>query len=126
MFKYANNHSGVDDHLDRVYDQLRQDVFHRRSVLFTQQFLRDIRIFRVSPLGVVLEPKLDIVHDLTFAPRASVRTTVNHDTHFVQAPPCEIGNVLSKVLRQVVYLRQKYGPAFRIVLTKIDTKEAFR
>ena len=85
----------------------------------------DIVGLRVSPLAVILEPKLRTVHDLSFA-SADGRTSVNSDTDFSSAPPSELGHVLREVLLRVLFLRQTHGRSARIVLCRVDVKEAFR
>lgn len=47
------------------------------------------------------------------------------DTDFLKAPPRKVGDDMCKVLRRIVYLRQRFGPSGRIVLGKADVKEAF-
>ena len=85
----------------------------------------EIRGLRVAPLAVVLEPKFRIVHYLKFA-RAGEGTSVNDDTMFSSAPTCELGSVLRDVLMRVLLLRQSHGADARIVLCRIDVKDAFR
>ena len=80
---------------------------------------------RVSPLAVIPEPKLRIVHDLSFA-SAGGRTSVNSDTDFSSAPPCELGHVLREAFLRVLFLRQTHGCSARLVLCRVDVKEAFR
>ena len=80
---------------------------------------------RVSPLAVIPEPKLRIVHDLSFA-SAGGRTSVNSDTDFSSAPPCELGHVLREALLRVLFLRQTHGRSVPIVLCRVDVKEGFR
>ena len=80
---------------------------------------------RVSPLAVIPEPKLRIVHDLPFA-SAGGRTSVNSDTDFSSAPPCELGHVLREVLLRVLFLRRTHARSARIVLCRVDVKEDFR
>ena len=87
----------------------------------------DIVGLRVSPLAVILETKLRIVHDLSFA-SAGGRTSINSDTDFVfsSAPPCELGHVLREVLLCVWFLRQTHDRSARIVFCRVDVKKAFR
>ena len=80
---------------------------------------------RISPLGVVLELKLRNIHDLTFA-REGGRTGVNGDTDFDAAPTCELGHVLRDVMLRVLFLRQAHGSRARILLCRVDVKDAFR
>ena len=62
---------------------------------------------------------------MTFSvsPRAN---SVNTDTDFEQDPPVELGGVLRDVTWRILYLRRRFGPGARIVLSKIDVSEAFR
>ena len=57
------------------------DVVNGRALVFDLLSAVDIVGLRVSPLAVILEPKLRIVHDLWFA-SAGCRTSVNGDTEF--------------------------------------------
>ena len=82
-------------------------------------------LLRVSPLAVVLKPKFRIIYDLTFT-RAGGHSCVNDDTDFSSAPSCELGHVLRDVLLRVLLLRQKHGLTARIVLCRVDVKDAFR
>ena len=67
-----------------------------RALVFDVLSAVDIVGLRVSPLAVIPEPKIRIVHDLSFA-SASGRTSVNSDTDFSSAPPCDLGHVLREV-----------------------------
>ena len=69
--------------------------------------------------------KTRVINDLTFSvsPRAN---SVNTDTDFEQDPPVELGGVLRDVTWRILYLRRRFGPGARIVLSKIDVSEAFR
>lgn len=95
-----------------------------RAVVFDAKFIREILGVRVSPLGVVDEPKFRIIHDLTFA--SASRSSVNHDTDFSQAPECLLGHVLTDIVKRVLFLRQLHGVAAEIMLCRVDVKEAFR
>ena len=94
-------------------------------MVFYLSLAAEILGLRVSPLAVVLEPKFRIIHDLTFA-RAGGRSSVNNDTDFSSAPPCELGHVFREVLLRVMFLRQMHGSGARIVLCRVDVKDAFR
>lgn len=61
---------------------------------------------RVSPLGVVEEPRFRTIHDLTFAAGPRVRSSVNTDSNFEQVPECMMGHVLSDIVSRVLFLRQ--------------------
>lgn len=78
-----------------------------------------------SPLNVVEEPKLRILYYLTFAGSGN-RLSVNDDTDFDSFPPYKLGHLLHDVLFRVLYLPQKHWPGARIVLCRIDVKEAYR
>ena len=54
---------------------------HGRALVFDLLFAVDIVGLRVSPMAVILKPKLRIVHDLSFA-SAGGRTSVNSDNEF--------------------------------------------
>ena len=97
---------------------------HGRALVFDLLSAVDIVGPRVSPLAVILEPKLRIVHDLSFA-SVGGRTSVNSDTDF-SAPPCEFGHVLREALLRLLFLRQTHDRSARIVLCRVDVKEAFR
>ena len=119
------NHSGVRGHAEEVAKKVVTDVVTGRALVFNANFIEEIQGIRLSPLSVVEEPKFRIIHDLTFAGSGN-RSSVNEDTEFDCAPKCELGHVLRDVSLRVLYLRQKYGPDARIVLARIDVKEAFR
>ena len=40
--------------------------------------------------------------------------------------PVELGRVLRNIIGRILYLRRRFGPRARIVLSKIDVTEAFR
>ena len=119
------NHPSVASHELAIHKKVCSDVVHGRALVFDLLSAVDIVGLRVSPLAVILEPKLRIVHDLSFA-SAGGRTSVNSDTDFSSAPPCELGHVLREVLLRVLFLRQTHGRSARIVLCRVDVKEAFR
>ena len=99
------NHPSSGLHSSPIHEKIVSDVIDGRAIVFKRQFAHDIIGFRVSPLGVVEQPKLRIIHDLTFDGSGS-RTSVNIDTDFDCAPSCELGHVLRDVLTRVLYLRQ--------------------
>ena len=94
--------------------------------MFDLRRASDIKCFRVSPLAVVVHPKFRIIHDLTFSAHQTPHTSVNADTDFFRALTYERGGVLRKVLMRILFLRQKFGPSARIVISKLHVKEAFR
>ena len=93
--------------------------------MFKLSSASDIRGLRVSPLSVVLTPKFRSIHYLTFA-RAGSHSSVNDETDFSSAPFCQLGHVLRVVLLRVLILRQMHGPTARIVICRVDVKDAFR
>ena len=60
---------------------------HGRALVFDLRCVTDSLGLRLSPLVVVLKPKLNIIHDPTFA-RAGGRSAVNGDTVFSSACCC--------------------------------------
>lgn len=61
------------------------------------------------------------------SPPVDRRTPVSVGTlNSCRHPPCDIGGVLRKVLMRILFTRQKSGPSARIVMSKLDVKEAFR
>ena len=73
----------------------------------------------------MLKPKFRIIHDLTYA-RAGVHASVNDDIDFSSAPCGELVHVLRDVLLLVLSLRKMHSPVARIVLCRVDVKDAFR
>ena len=85
------NHPSVASHELAIHKKVCSDVVLGRALVFDLLSAVDIVGFRVSPLAVILEPKLRIIHDLSFA-SAGGRRSVNSDTEFffraaVRAPP---------------------------------------
>ena len=101
----CGNHPSALPHAVAILDKVCADMSFRRALAFDLGSAADIRGLCILPLAVVVEPKLRIVHDLTFA-RAGVRTSVNNDTIFSSAPTCELGSVLRDVFMRVLFLRQ--------------------
>ena len=88
--------------------------------------MHTIHNLRLSLLAVVVSPsKNRIIHDLTFS-SSQYACSVNADTDFAQPPPVELGRVLRNIIGRILYLRRRFGPRARIVLSKIDVTEAFR
>ena len=85
----------------------------------------DIRGLRASPLGAVEGKKLHIIHDSTFA-GDEYRSSVNNNTDFSSAPPCELGHVFEDVCRRIMCLCQCHGVVACVMLCRIDVKDAFR
>ena len=118
------NHSSILAHKPKIMDKIVSDVVLGRALVFDVQFIREILGLRVSPVGVVEEPKFRIIHDLTFA--AAGRTSVNADTDFDRAPECLLGHVLFDILSRILFLRQLHGEEAEIMLCRVDVREAFR
>ena len=81
---------------------------------------------RLYPLGVAVSPtKIRITHDLTFtaSPGAS---SVDANTDFESAPKLRLRRVLHDILWRILFLRRKFGPQARIVISNMDVAEAFR
>ena len=119
------NHPGIAQHDVAIHKKICEDVVYGRALVFDLRFAGEILGLRSSPLSVVLEPKFRNIHNLTFA-RAGGRTSVNGDTDFDFAPPSELGHVLREVLLGVMFLRQTHGSNARILLCRVDVKDAFR
>ena len=81
---------------------------------FKPSSISDTRRVRVSPLGAVEVRKLRIIYDLTFA-GDEYRSSVNGDTHFSTAPPCELGAVFGDVCRQILYLQHRYSGVYVVM-----------
>ena len=120
-----SNHPGIAQHDVAIDKMICEDVVYGPALVFDLRFAGEILGIRISPLSVVLETKYRTIHDLTFA-RAGGRTSVNGDTDFDSAPPSELGHVLREVLLRVMFLRQTHGSSARILLCRVDVKDAFR
>ena len=103
------NHPSVKAHRDEITDKIIPAVVLGRALVFDVKIIRKILGLRVSPLGVVEEPKFRSIHDLTFAAVTTIRSSVNDDTDFAQAPERSMWKVLHDILSQVLYLRQLHG-----------------
>ena len=119
------NHPRIAQHDVAIHKQIFEDVVYGRALVFDLRFDSEILGLRISPLRVVLEPKFPIIHDLSFA-RAGGRTSINGDTDFDSAPPSELGHVVHDILLRVMFLRQTHGSSARILLCRVDVKDAFR
>ena len=120
-----DNHPSSESHTGAIGAKIVQDVVNGRALVFKLSFVSDIRGSRFSPLGAVEGRKLRIIHDLTFAGHG-YRSSVNDDTDFSAAPPCELGPIFGDVCRRIMYLRQCHGVIDRVMLCRIDVKDAFR
>ncbi|CAN0057050.1 unnamed protein product [Choristocarpus tenellus] len=80
---------------------------------------------QVSPVGVIQEPtKVRIIHDLSYQ-QESWGPSMNDQTELEDAPPVHCGTVIGDVIRRIVGLRKKF-PGTRIMISKMDVKDAFR
>ena len=61
------NHPSVRGHAHDTAKKVVTGVIAGRTPVFNQNFVHEIHGIRLSPLGVVEEPKLRIIYDLTFA-----------------------------------------------------------
>lgn len=129
------NHSGILPHTTPILDKIVSDVVVGRALVFDINFVHEILGLRVSPLGVVQEPKFRIIHYLTFAAArrsatakvaGACRTRVNADTDFGRAPECLLGHVLLEILMRILFLRQLHGESVEIMHCRVDVREAFR
>ena len=112
--------------MDEITNKIRDDVRFGRAFVFPRESGARIPRLLVSPLAVIKSStKLCVVHDLTFSSGPSM-TGVNEDTDFSSAPACELGHVLRDIIWCILYLPQRFGRGARIVLSKIDVKDAFR
>ena len=121
-----SNHRSVAPHSDSILAKIFDDVRFGRAFIFPRSEAHTIPGLRLSPLAVVVSPsKTRIIHDLTFS-LSQYAHSVNADTDFEQAPPVVLGRVLRDIIWRILYLRRRFGPHARIVLSKIDVTEAFR
>ena len=121
---YYGSHPNSESHTEAICAKFVQDVVNGRAVAFKRPSVSDTRGLCVSPVGAVEGRKLHIIHDLTFAGNG-YRSSVNGDTDFSVAPPCELGHVFADVCRRVLYLRQRLGVVAGVMLCRIDVKDAF-
>ena len=112
--------------MDEIANKIRDDVKFGRAFVFHREAAACIPRLLVSPLAVIKSStKLRAVHDLTLSSGPSM-TGVNEDSDFSSASTCELGHVLRDIIWYVLYLRQRFGRGVRIVLSKMDVKDAFR
>ena len=120
------NHRSVAPHSDIILAKIFDDVRFGRSIIFPRSEAHTIPNLRLSPLAVVLSLfKTRIIHDFTFL-SSLYACSVKADTDFARAPPVEVGRVLRNIIGHILYLRRRFGPRARIVLSKINVTEAFR
>ena len=122
---YYGNHPSSESHTEAICAKIVQNVVNGRALAFKRSSVSDIRGLRVSPVGAVEGRKLRIIHDLTFA-GGGYRSSVNGDTDFSVAPTCELGYVFADVCRRLLYLHQRHDVVARVMLCRIDVKDAFR
>ena len=117
------NHPGVAPHAAAVHQTICADVVRGRALVFEFISASDIQGLRFSLSAVVLKPSFLTIHDLPFA-CAGGHSSVNDDTDFSSAPSCAIGHVLRGVLLRVLVSRQMRGPTARMILCRVDVKDA--
>lgn len=121
-----SNHRSIVPHSEQILKKIWDDVRFGRAFVFPRNSAAFLPGLRLSPLGVAVSPtKTRIIHDLTFigSPGAS---SVNANTNFESAPKLRLGRVLRNIVWRILFLRQKFGPQARIVISKMDVAEAFR
>lgn len=122
--EYGNHRSAL-QHDAHILAKIREDVQYGRAFVFPYAAAYQIAGLRVSPLGVVVNPKkARIINDLRFS-------GVNRDTDTSNAPECKLGHVLRDVVWRVLYLYNEFvrnapEPPPAILISKIDSKDAFR
>ena len=119
------NHPRSAQHDVAIHKKMCENVVYGCALVFDLRFAGVILGLRISPLSVVLKPKLRIIHDVTFA-YAGGWTSVNGDTDFDSAPPSELGHVVREVLLRVMFSRQNHGSSARIFLCHVDVKDTCR
>ena len=119
------NHPGSESHTGAVRAKIVQSVVNGRALAFKRSPVSEIYALRFLPLGTVEGRKLRIIYYLTFA-GDGYRSSVNVDTAFSAAPPCELGHVFGVVFRCILSLRQRHGVVARVMLGRIVVKDALR
>ena len=119
------NHPSSESYAGAIRAKIVQDAVNGRTLVFKRSSISDIRGLSVSPLGAVEGTELRIIHNLTFA-GDGFRSSVNGDTDLSTAPPYELGHVFGSVCRRILYLRQRHGVVARVMLCRIDVKDAYR
>ena len=118
------NHRSIIPYEGNILCKIADDVRLGRAFVFPRDAADRIPGLRVSPLGVTVSPsKIRIIHDLTFETSAP---GVNADTDFSSAPPCKLGHVLRGIIWRILHLRRPSVTPTRILLSKMDVKDAFR
>ena len=71
--------------------------------------------------------KIRIIHDMTFEHRdRNGGGSVNLTTDWDKIPTCAVAGVMHEVVQRVLGLRFKFGNRARILIRKMDVKNAFR
>ena len=94
-----------------IWERLVSDLSSGRVAVIQREVSSLIPGLRVSPLAVVDEmAKKRVILDLSFGygKRHNSRQGVNGDTGFEAAPPCELGQILYKIIERVCGLQDKF------------------
>jgi len=111
----------------RLFFAIRfEDVRYGRTFIFPRTYAESISGLRVSPLGVVVTPsKSRVINDLSHV-HSVHGSSVNADTDVTDTPCVELGHVLCEIVLRILYLRRRFGPHVRIVISKTDVASAYR
>ena len=121
-----SNHSSVLPYSADIINRVQEDVRFGRAFVFPLRVVNDIMGLRLSPLKVEASSSNPrVMHDLTLASSSS-SPDVNAGMNFSAVPPCQLGHVMRAVVLPIWYVRRKYGVGARIVLSKMDVKDAIR
>ena len=122
------NHSSASTFDEAVWEKAVADVAWGRAIVFPKEQAGQVPGLRVSPIGVVEErEKIRIIHDMTFEHRDGEEGgSVNATTDWDEIPACALAGVMHEVLQRVLGLRVKFGDRARILIQKMDVKNAFR
>ena len=112
-------------HTRTIRAKLVQDVVNGRALAVKRLSVSDIRGLCVSPVGVVEGRKRRIIHNLTLA-GDGWRSSANDDIDFSASPSCELGDLFGDICGRTLYLRQRHGGVVRVMLCRLDVKDAFR
>ena len=119
------NHHISESHTGAIRAKIVQDVVNEHALALKRSSVSDTRGLHVSPFDTVEGRKLHIIHDLTFE-GDGYRSSVNDDTDFSATPPWELGHVFRDVCRRIIYLCQRHDVVARVMLCRIDVKDASR
>ena len=122
------NHSSANNFGEAVWKKAVADVACGRAIVFPKEQADQVPGLRVSPVGVVEErEKIRIIHDMTFEHRdGHGGGSVNATTDWDEIPACALAGVMREVLQRILGLRAKFGGRARILIQKMDVKNAFR